>query len=362
MSMSIPENKKVSPFLVFFIINTMQFGIGVLGFQRIIAKYAGYDGWISVIITGIGIHILLWMMYKMLKIVDGDIVSIHSFVFGKTIGKILSAFFIIYFSLLTVMVLRTYIEIVQVWMFPTLETFWFALVFLAVVVYANFGGFRTITGIAFFSIVLPSYILAIFLFTIPYSEFDNMLPIFEHSIKDILTASKNMSLTVIGFETLLVFYPFIKEPEKSKKWGHLAILYTTFLCLYLTVLTFAYFPEKQLQLNIWPTLTMWKIIAMPFVERFEYIGIANWCLVILPNACISLWCASHIAKRLFSFTVRKTVPILALLCLIGTSLLFTRTQINFLSDLVSNVGFYLTFGYIPLLFISTLIAKKVKKK
>ncbi|WP_019156211.1 GerAB/ArcD/ProY family transporter [Robertmurraya massiliosenegalensis] len=362
MNVNVPETKQISPFLVFFIIHSMQFGIGILGFQRVIAKFAGYDAWMSIILTGIGIHILLWMIYKMLNIAGGDIVSIHSYVFGNKLGKVLSSFLILYFCLLTVMVLRTYIEVVQVWMFPHLETFWFALVFLAVVVYGIFGGFRTVTGISFFGIVLPSYILVLFLFTIPYAEFDNLLPIFDHSIMDILKASRNMSLTVIGFETLLVFYPFVKNPEQSKKWGHLAILYTTFLCLYLSILTFAYFPEEQLQLNIWPTLTMWKIIMMPFVERFEYIGLANWCLIILPNASIALWCASRLAKRLFSFKIRKTVPVLAILSLIATSSLFTRTQINFLSDLVGTVGFYFTFVYIPLLFIATLIVKKVKKR
>lgn len=361
MNVTVPENKKVSPFLVFFLIHAMQFGIGILGFQRVIAKTAGYDAWMSVIITGLAIHVILWMIYKMLNTVNGDIVSIHRYVFGKKIGNFLSFILIFYFTLLAVMVLRTYIEVVQVWMFPQLETFWFAFAFLTVVVYAIFGGFRTVTGMAFFGIVLPSYILVLFLFTIPYADYSNILPMFEHSLLDVLTAGKNMSLTIIGFETILVFYPFIKDPEKSKKWGHLAIFYTTSLCLYLCILTFGYFPEEQLQINIWPTLTMWKIIMMPFVERFEYIGIANWCLIILPNACVTLWCASRLAKRLFSIKIKKSVPALALLSLIATSLIFTRTQVSYISDLVSNIGFYFTFVYIPLLFIATMIIKKVKK-
>jgi spore germination protein AB len=362
MTPSIPENKKISPFLVFFLVAKMQIGIGVLGFQRIIAQSAGYDAWISIIITGLAIQIILWMMFKMAKIVDGDIISIHHYIFGNKFGKIISFPLILYFCLWAITILRNYIEIVQVWMFPELNTFWFALVFLVVVIYIIHGGFRTVTGIAFFGIVLPFYIFVFILFTLPFAEFDNLLPIYDHSVKDILMASKNMSLTILGFEAILIFYPFVKTPEKSKRWGHLAILYTTLISLYLAVITFAYFPEAQLEKNIWATLTMWKIIELPFVERFEYIGIANWSLIILPNVTIAIWCASRLTKRIFSIKQKFSAPSLAIICLVSISMLITRNQINTLANILSNIGFYFNFAYIPLLFFATHIAKKVKKR
>ena len=80
----------------------MQIGLGILTYQRIIAKSAGYDSWISIILMGIAIHIVVWMMYKMLKIVNGDIVAIHTFILGKKIGKWVSLVFIIYLCLLCV--------------------------------------------------------------------------------------------------------------------------------------------------------------------------------------------------------------------------------------------------------------------
>ncbi len=362
MKANIPESRKVSPFLAFFLIASMQTGVGVLGFQRFIAKAAGYDAWMSIILTGITVHIILWMMLKMLNIAGGDFITIHTFVLGEKIGKIISSIFILYFSLFSVTILRSYIEIIQVWMFPELKTFWFALVFLLLVIYIVNGSFRTVTGIAFFSLILPFYIAVLFVVIIPYSDFTNLLPIFDHSVKEILLGSRNMAFTVLGFETLLLFYPFIQKPEKAKKWVHFGALYTTITSLYLAILSFAYFSEAQLQKNVWPTLTMWKIIEMPFVERFEYIGIANWSLVILPNICICLWCASRIAKRLFSIRQKTTIPIISILCLTAVSFISTRHQINTLTDITGKVGFYFNLVYIPILFTGTLIAKKVKNR
>ncbi len=109
----IPERRKISSFLVFFLIHSIQVGAGVLGFQRIIAQNAGYDGWISVILAGLSTHIIMVIMYLLLGKVDGDLVSAHTLVFGKWIGKIFSFIFILYFSLLVVTIMRTYIEVLR---------------------------------------------------------------------------------------------------------------------------------------------------------------------------------------------------------------------------------------------------------
>ena len=362
MEQLVPEKAKISPFLVFFLLHTMQFGVGILGFQRIIALTAGYDAWISVIIAGLSVHVILWIMYKICETAHGDLISAHIFVFGNKIGKIISLPFVLYFSLYSVVLLRTFIEIVQVWMFQDLSTFWYSLAFCILAVYIIYGGFRTVTGIGFFGVVLPTYLMLTFFFTIPYADFRNLLPIFDHSFKNLLLASYQMSLTYLGWEILPIIYPFIKEPQKSKKWAHMGVLYTTILYTILTVITFSYFSEAQLQKNIWATLSMWKIVVMPFVERFEYIGIANWNIVILPNFCIALWCSSRILKRVTNLKQKKGVIIMALLCLISINFFQTREQINTVLDLTGEIAFFLNYGYIPLLFFTMLIVKKVKKK
>lgn len=362
MEQLVPEKAKVSPFLVFFLIHSMQFGIGVLGFQRIIAMTAGYDAWISVIIAGLSIHIIIWMMFKILETVDGDMVTAHSFIFGNKIGKLLTLPFVLYFVMVCLTLLRTFIEVIQVWMFQDMSTFWFSLGFCLLGIYIVFGGFRTVTGVAFFGVVLPTYLILTFLFTIPYADAKNLLPLFDHSVMDMLKAAYQMSLTYLGYEVLLFFYPYIKDPQKSKKWAHLGVLYTTILYTLLTVVTFVYFSEGQLQKNIWATLTMWKVVEMPFVERFEYIGIANWNIIILPNFCIALWCGSRIVKRVTHMKQKYGVFILAMMTLILINFFKTRQQINTLIDYTGKISFFLNYGYIPLLFVLVLIVKKVKKK
>ncbi|KAB2334778.1 GerAB/ArcD/ProY family transporter [Cytobacillus depressus] len=357
----IPEGVKISPFFVFYLISSMQIGIGILGFQRIIVGYSGNDAWISVLFAGLSLHIIMWMMYRIMETVNGDFVTAHKFIFGNIVGKILSSIFIIYFTLIALTILRTYIEVIQVWMFPDLSTFWFSLLFLLLCTYIIFGGFRTVVGIAFFSMLLPSYVHLTFGFNLRFSNYIHLLPVFDHSIKEILIGSFHMSLTYLGSEIILFCYPFIKEPQKSKKWAHLGLLFSTFIYTSFMIVTIVYFSEEQLEKSIWATLTMWKIVKFPFVERIEYIGIANWNLIILPNVCIALWIASRLLKRLINIRQRKGVFFIALIILIVGPFIDTREKIGFLNNLTGKVGFVFNYIYIPFLFISLLIAKKVKK-
>ncbi|MBY0124185.1 GerAB/ArcD/ProY family transporter [Bacillus sp. S/N-304-OC-R1] len=358
----IPDRFKIAPFLVFYMVVSMQIGIGTLGYQRIIAKYTSQDSWISVLLAGLSLHIIIWLIYKIAETVNGDIVTAHAFVFGKVLGKIISSFFILYFLFMSLTVLRTYIEIIQVWVFPSMSVFWYTLAYMILCIYIIYGGFKVVVGIAFFGAILPSYLFLIFIYDLKFTEFEHLLPIFDHSIMDLLTGSFHMSLSLIGFEIVLFIYPFIKEPQKSKKWAHFAILSTTMIYTGLMVLTIAYFSNEQLQKAIWATLTMWKIVEMPFVERFEYIGIASWSLVILPNVCIPIWVASRLLKRIYHLKQKKGVLFISA-AIIGVINIFnTRERVGILNDYLGKTGFAITFIYIPLLFIAILIAKKVKKK
>ncbi len=96
MKLNVPENRKIAPFYIFYIVTSAQIGMGVLGFQRIIAKDAGADGWISVIVGGIIIQILMFMIYQILNKVNGDWYDIHAYIFGEKLSKVFSLLLVIY--------------------------------------------------------------------------------------------------------------------------------------------------------------------------------------------------------------------------------------------------------------------------
>ncbi|MFC6040728.1 GerAB/ArcD/ProY family transporter [Paenisporosarcina macmurdoensis] len=362
MPTAIKERFLVSPFLVFFLVHTIQIGIGVLGFQRYIAKSAGYDAWIAVLAFGLIVNLLIWMIYSIMKKGKGDITVIHRDLFGKWIGGLFSLFFLVYLLFFAITVLRTFIEVIQVWMFPDLKVWSFSLLFLLLTYYVVSGGFRTVAGVSFFGVILPLYLLLTIWFPLEFADFRNLLPIFDHSIKEIAISTKASALSFLGFETLFIFYPFIKQPEKSQKWAHFGALFTTFFYLLVTVVSFAYYSEKQLEGTVWATLSMWKIVEMPFVERFEYIGIATYALVILPNICLAIWSSSRGVKQLFGVTQHTALIVLLVITFVVNCLLTDRSSVDMLNTNVSKIGFYFIFLYIPFLYFISHIHHKVRGK
>lgn len=213
-------------------------------------------------------------------------------------------------------------------------------------------------GRLLFCLIIPFYLLFTFGSVLEYTNFRQLLPVLDHPLPSILKAAKEMTLTMLGYETILLFYPFLKNGQQSSKWGHAALLSTTLFYTLLTVLTLAYFSEKQLQRQVWATLTMWKMVEMPFIERFEYIGIANWLLVILPNVCLGLWCSSRLCTHIFPIQQKYALLVITCICFAAIIAVQDRTGVNTINEVISKVGFYFLYAWIPFLAILTYVRTK----
>jgi spore germination protein (amino acid permease) len=301
------------------------------------------------------------MIYRMLQKGNGDIVNIHKQVFGKYIGGLFSLILSLYFLLLSLTVVRTFIEVIQVWVFPRMNVWIFSLVFLLLAYYFSASGFRAVTGICMISVMLGIPILVLKFFPIEYAQVNHLFPVLNHTVPELIAATKTTTLSFLGIELLLIYYPFIKKPEASKKWAHHGVFYTTLIYLITAIVTFIYYSERGLTNLIWPTINLWKIVEFPFIERFEYVGIALWVYVILPNICLALWAASRIPKRVFRIKQRWVLSFYFILLYIASNMFNDRTTIDQLNTIAGKIGFYVLL-YIPILFCLQFIIVKVWKQ
>ncbi|MDM5464640.1 spore germination protein [Bacillus cereus] len=357
----VKEEYQISPIFVFFLIHSAQFGAGVLGFARIIAKAAGYDGWMGVLITGICIHILIWMMYFLLKETNGNLIDLQRQTFGKWLGNGINLIFMAYFLIISISVIRTYVEIIQVWMFPTASTWMLTLFLCLVSYYIISSGFRVIAGICVISVGGTLGYLFLSLFVLKYSHWDNLLPMFTHSFSDILKAAKLSVYSMTGFEIYLMVYPFVKQPKKSHKFAQYGALFSNLLFLFSTLLAFTFFSEKQLFKTIWSQLSMTQVIQLPFIERLEYIAISAYALVIVTSSILPLWAAMRGTHEIFRVKQRGVLIAFILIILIVSQLLTNRHDINNFTSNASKVSFWLIYVYIPILFIIVWVKRKWKK-
>ncbi|MGP4108768.1 GerAB/ArcD/ProY family transporter [Virgibacillus sp. L01] len=353
---------QVPPLMVFFLISAAQIGVGVLGFQSVINKYAGHDAWISIIIAGLAFSIIIWIMYKMLQSNEtGEIVSVHKITYGKWLGGFLSFLFSMYLLFLSVVVLRTYIEIIQVWMFPHVKVWALLLLLLPLVYYIISGEFRIVVGVCFFGVIYPFFLIFTLFYPLKYSHLTNILPILDHSLTEILQSSALAILSFMGISTLLVFYPFIRESRQSQKFAQIGNLYTILLYVFVCLVSYVYYNQNELENTIWATLGLWKIIEMPFLARFEYVGIATLFFSILPNVALYLWASTRTLHNLFGISHKKTAVFLLVIVYIACVIIAGREFIASINDVSGKIGAMFLFGYIPALFFINFIVRRVKK-
>ncbi|KYG33150.1 GerAB/ArcD/ProY family transporter [Alkalihalobacillus trypoxylicola] len=362
MAKEIKEQYLVSGFLSFFIIHSMQFGVGVLGFQRNLVKITGYDGWISVIIAGILVSLSIALMYVLLKKADGDIIHIHMEIFGKWVGGFLSLLIGAYFLALAVIIIRTYIEVVQVWVFEDVSTIFFSVLTIPFCYYVVSGGFRTVVGLSFISTIVIIPLFPLFLMPLEFAHYLNILPIWKHSVFEIFEGAKSVIFSYSGFELLLIYYPFLKNRQFSQKWTQAGAIFTTLTYTYITLVSLFFYSEEQLNKTIWGTLTLFKVIEFPFLERFEYVGVTLWLVLIVPNIALAIWAASRLSKRVFSLNQRHVLVFIVLLVAFLSAIIPTKAELDQIGEIFNQIGFYFAFAYIPLLVLLQFIVYKWKKK
>jgi spore germination protein (amino acid permease) len=301
------------------------------------------------------------MIYKILNYGKSDIISIQKKIFGKWLGGFLSLILVVYFLLFAIITLRVYIQVVNVWMFPRANIIIIAIIFAVLLYYVISGGFKVVAGMCFLGVVIPMYLILTLLAPLEFAHFSSLFPIMTHSIFNVLLSAKEAVLSFLGFETLLIYYPFIKKAETSEKYAHFGVLFTVFIYLCVMIVSIVFYSEGQVKSYLWPTLEFWKIIRMPFVERFEFIGISSWALVILPNMSLFLWSSSRGIRSIFGFNQRKTLMGLLVILVFCMWFFHGHTRVEQLTNYVANFGLIICFIYIPLLFVILMVHKKVRK-
>ncbi|CUA79011.1 GerAB/ArcD/ProY family transporter [Anoxybacillus suryakundensis] len=341
------ERLSINAYLVFFLVHTAQMGLGIVGVQRVIFVEARQDAWIAVLLSGLWIHLVVFVIYQTLKQTEHDnIFSLHTFVYGRVFGWMVNAAVVVYFLMAYTSILLGYVEMALTWMYPDFPLWGGALILVVLTVYALYGGgFRLVAGVSFITFFMTIWIIIVFFQPLKYAEWIRLLPIFEATPKQMANGVLKTAYTMLGFEVLYIIYPFVKEKGRAHRYAQLGVLLTTFLVASVTIIAIVFFSPKQLEVTIWASLSMFTIVKFPFIERFEYVVIPLWLLVILPNLLMFMWAMTRGGKALFHVKQKYLLFVFGLMSFFVAILFKRRATINEFIDQVGWYGFWLSFVY-----------------
>lgn len=348
----ISAEQQVPSTSVIYVVFGTQVGLEYLTFQRTLTQYVGQDAWIAVIVMSLLIHLAIIWMFSLLNRQQADLATINKRIFGKWVGAVFNVALIVYFLGICMFSLRLFSEIVKIWIFPTLDIWVMELILLLLSYYIISGGLRVIVGFFMFAQIFI-VLNGIFYFIRHYYHPLNLFPIGSHPIPEMAKAVWVLMPSFFGFEALLMYYPFLKDGKKAQKWTHVANASTTLLYLIILVFTLMFFSLGQLRDEAWPTLTLFKFVQFPFMERVEFIGATFQLSRLIPIVSLYIWSALQTTKRQFGLSKRKMLPVYLVIVFIGGLLFRDAEQTLSCYSIVAQAGFGLIFVYVPLLAIMT---------
>ncbi|MCM3387843.1 GerAB/ArcD/ProY family transporter [Ureibacillus chungkukjangi] len=360
--LQISNDQKFNAPLLFFVVVTSQIAVGIQGFQRLIVKDATHDAWISILLSFLFSHFIVYVMFKTLEIYStNDLFGIQLDLFGKYLGHLINFSYVIYVSFAFFVVLKNYTEIITTWVFPNLSQVFISGTLLILVIYSFTGGLRVIIGVCFISVVSTIWMLLLLLFPLEYAHYNHLLPVLSNDLVSILKGAYSMTFTIVGFEVVNILYPFVKDKNKAQKYVHFGLFFTCFVYVFVMIVTIVYFSNEQLEKTIWALLTLFSIIKLPFIERIEIIVICFWLIIILPNLCLFSWSAYRGIVRIKNIKGTTFIWIFTILIFFVSLPVQSRHDINRINNIFSKIAFYVVFIY-PLFLYIMASTKKILKK
>lgn len=356
INLKVKPTVKIKAFYLFFIISSLQLGVGVIQLPRLLFEHARQDAWISMLFV---LSYLLFLVFVMLKILrqyeSADIFGIQIDVFGKFFGKMMGWVYILYFASTMVSVIATYAEIVRVFIFP-IHRFIIASLLLIIVFYTVLSGFRVIVGTCFIFFFIFNLLSILLIEPIQQMDPSNFLPLFQAGPMDIIKGAEEASFTFFGIEILLLIYPFLHNKQKAGLPSYLGICFTFLITFVIIIVSIGFFSAEQLLIREWPLLSLFKMQTFAVIERFDFIIVAEFMMLVIPTLIFFMWGITFGLKRMHKIRQKTSLCIFTILSLIASTFVELHFQITDLQHYTATIGFWLIYVY-PIILLPIILLK-----
>jgi spore germination protein (amino acid permease) len=355
------ENRiSITKLQLFFILIQTQIGIGLLSLPNVVQKTAKGDGWISTILAGVAVQLVITIYWHLLKRFPNDTYpEITQKIVGRFIGKLMNM--VIYLNFLLVGGLATilFIKLINLWLLPLTPNWVISLLILLASIYLTISDLRIIAR--FFviasSLILLILVISIFSLFLP-KEPQFILPIGSSGLKNILMGSNNSLLAMLGFEGILFMFPFVIQNNKGVlKTISLANIFITLFYTYFIFITLITFSSNQLTQMREPLLNLFRGISYNVIDRLDLVFLSIWLVPMTTSIIAYLFLASktmYVNKKNYP----KTVIINGIIIFFITLIPHEDKIITLFNKYVTYLSYAVVYFIPALLLILSLLFKK----
>jgi len=357
------EKNKITPGQLMFVITQAQVGYGVLALPHQVFSVAKADGWISTFLSGIVIQLIILVIWAVgRRFPSMTVYEILPHVFGKPLGKTLHAAYIVYFILTGVSTTVNFGGIIGKWMFSNTPNWVIYVLMLGVCMYLARENFRTIAR--FFVLVTSLIVFMIVIAAWAYTKANLLyiLPIGQAGWPSIVKGSYQVTIAMIGFELLLVVYPYVEGDSKAVlKAASLGNVFTTILYVFMVFTSLVFFSPNEMELVPEPVLYMLRAFTFQLIERPDLYFLSIWMVLVSTSLIGNLYLASKGLTRLFGGNKHsKAIPYTAFLVFVVAMFMKDPFKIEAFTGWISIVSYVFTL-VIPLVILGISFAFRIRQ-
>jgi len=286
--------KKMSARQLFLFIIQAQIGVGVLSIPYKLNETAKGGAGITVLITGVITQLIILMYWVLLrKFPDLNLFQICLRLGGRVFGKLLIAGYIGYFVLLGANIMLSAVGVLQRWMMNATPT-WILLALFSIMTY--YMAKEKLTVLARFYTLSSALFIPLIIFVsygITQAHLEYMFPLMEAGIWNILKATKDTTISMYGFEVILIIFPLIEASDKKKlMMVSMSNLFVTLFYTFVVCTCLMVFNTEQLRLIPEPVLYLVKSLNFYIVDRADVLFLPIWSITLVCSITSYTYSAS----------------------------------------------------------------------
>lgn len=319
------NNDSIMSSQVFSLVINVIIGLDILSLPGLLAETVGPDAMWVLVIGCILFLINLWIVIKIITMNPRkNIIEIGDNVVFKYFGTFIAIIFLVYSMLQMSLQIRAFADIVKNFLLFNTPLEIIMISYLFAVMYVARSGIESIarmSGIILVFSLIP--MLVTMIFAIPDLDITTFLPLFRSKYPQIQKGVILSMLTFRGFEFLLIFGVFIKDPHELKKNVMRSGILISCIYIFVVFVTISRFGVIQTRLLLWSVLTLFKSISLPsgLLQNLEVIIMSTWVTSVLLSTGILLFSVAYLTaiitkSKEFNFWVIAFVPITIMIALI----------------------------------------------
>lgn len=361
----IKESSRITQGQLLFYILQAQVGVGILSLAHDVQAVAKSGAWISVFIAGLIVQLAILIMWALCRRFPH--LTMYEYlpkIFGRWIGGFFNFGYIFYFISMATLVLVLFENIIKKWIFP-LTPRWVILSLIVITsVYLVMESLRTIARFYVLISVLIVVLVLIALNAFTVANYLYLFPINEAGWGKIFLASNKAIVSLLGFELLLVVYPFVEGKAYGKlKAASTANALTTLLYVFLVFTALIVFSPIEMAMIPEPIPYMLKSLSYRLVERLDLIFLSVWMVKASTTYMNYLFLASNGFGHYFHRGHHRTaVYYTAIISFILALIPQNPDDTELLSQIVSWASYAFVFGLPVLFLLVSLVFRKREKE